>query len=145
MEEFIPILLGLIYFGYKYYSKTQKEKSQKPASPNDAPQNMTQASPSLNDFIKQFYEEDTTPYTEPALASFSTKESSDSSWQDEVIEEVVEKKPESIEYRNVQSNRKHTKTQFETIQNKPNQNTESLDFDLRKAIVYDAIMNPPYL
>jgi hypothetical protein len=35
--------------------------------------------------------------------------------------------------------------QFEMIQNKPLENMERIDFDLKKAIIYDAIINPPYL
>jgi predicted GTPase len=95
----------------------------------------------LDDFIKQFYPQETTPFDEPAYVDNVEKEEESLSW----MEQKHQEEPESIEYIDNTTEKINRRTQFETIQNKPIQATEKLDFDLRKAIVYDAIMNPPYL
>lgn len=141
MENLIPILLGLAFLGIKYYNKTQKDKAKHSFAQNKTQAPVESHSPSLDDFIKQFYTEEKTSFTEPAYADASEEEDSLESWR----EQMHEQEPESIEYTDEHALKKEPDLQFETIQNKANLKTERLDFDLRKAIVYDAIMNPPYL
>jgi len=141
MENLLPILLGLLFLGIKYYNKTQKDKAKKLMKDGGSTERPSPTASSLNDFIEQFYPQETTPFTEPAYVGKVEKEEEDLSW----MEQKHKEEPESIEYiKNTTRKIKH-ETQFETIQNKPNETAEKLDFDLRKAIVYDAIMNPPYI
>ncbi len=141
MEDFLPILLGLIFLGVKYYNKTQKDKAKRNFIENQTQAPVESNSSPLDDFIKQFYTEEKTTFTEPAYADIVEEEESIESWR----EQMHEQEPESIEYTDEHARKEGSVSQFETIQNKPVLMTERLDFDLRKAIVYDAIMNPPYL
>lgn len=141
MENLIPILLGLVFLGIKYYNKTQKEKAKKGFQQIPTQEKKEEFNPSLNDFLNQFYPEEKKPFSEPAIVNSTPENVSIKSWK----EQMHEQEPESIEFNDEHARNKKRNSQFETIQNKPSQTTETLDFDLRKAIAYDAIMNPPYL
>jgi len=141
MKELLPFLLGLIFLGIKYYNKTQKDKAKRNFLENETQAPVESHSPSLDDFIKQFYTEEQTSFTEPAYVDSSEENDSLESWR----EQMHEQEPESIEFTDQHARKEKLVSQFETIQNKPVLVTERLDFDLRKAILYDAIMNPPYL
>jgi len=141
MENLLPFLLGLLFLGIKYYNKTQKDKAKKLLEHGGSIERPSPKASSLDDFIEQFYPQKTTPFTEPAYVGNVEKEEEKLSW----MEQKHQEEPESIEYIDNTTGKIKHETQFEMIQNKPNQATEKLDFDLKKAIVYDAIMNPPYL
>jgi hypothetical protein len=73
------------------------------------------------------------PEFEPNIKEFNTKEP------------IVENEPYSIENDESIDLKSRNHRQFEMIQNKEKKTMENIDFDLRKAIIFDAIMNPPYL
>ena len=141
MKDFLPILLGLLFFGVKYYNKTQKEKSKRNSAPNLQQKSKSEPLSTIDDFINQFYTGEKPQFATPSPVTIDDKNDSVKEWK----EKMHEKEPSSIEFTDEHAINKRTDSQFETIQNKPPKNMERLDFDLKKAIVYDAIMNPPYI
>ena len=149
MDNLLPILLGLLFLGIKYYSKTQKDKAKNLIKG----ENSTEESSTDSYFFELFNQEKPTAFTEPAYVSNESNEDIENgdienieeeenlSW----MEQKHQEEPESIEYIGNLSKKPVRDLQFETIQNNGIINAEKLDFDLRKAIIYDAILNPPYL
>jgi len=140
MENLLPFLLGLIFLGVKYYNKTQKNKK---AAAEDKPTGsgfMENTQTSLDDFVNQFIGQEKDPFT-PVTATPSYQGGELDEWGEEIITDEVE----SIEYKEEAIRAPKKNNQFETIQNKPMKEVESTDFDLRKAVINDAILNPPYL
>jgi len=141
MKEFLPFLLALAFLGFKLYAKSKKKQAlQTPPIPQSQKNNEV-TNPSIDDFIGQFFGNDKEQFIEPEYSNYEPIQEEKNTW----MEEMHEKEPESIEFMDTTTVKKKTKTQFEMIQNKVVENTESIDFDLRKAIIYDAIINPPYL
>ena len=141
MKEFLPFLLALAFLGFKLYAKSKKKQAQQIPPIPQSQKNNEEANPSINDFIGQFFGDEKEQFIEPEYTNYEPIQEEKNNW----MEKMHEKEPESIEFMDTTTVRKKTKSQFETIQNKPLKNAESIDFDLRKAIIYDAIINPPYL
>jgi len=141
MKEFLPFLLALAFLGFKLYAKSKKKQAQQTPPIPQSQKNNEEVNPSINDFIGQFFGDDKEQFIEPEYTNYKPIQEEKNTW----MEEMHEKEPESIEFVDTTIAGKKTKSQFEMIQNKPFENTESIDFDLRKAIIYDAIINPPYL
>ncbi len=138
MENLIPILIGLLILGYKQYRKSQKAAEK--AAPSEESKS-EDYSETLDSFIESFFgvdksiiQEESPVVSPPEIPVEMSPE-----------EEMFIHEAESIEYMDKPEETKEKNIQFETIQNKPGKDTEKIDFDLEKAIVYDAIMNPPYL
>ncbi len=148
MKSLILILFTILYFAYKQYKKSLKLA--KPNIANNAdkpmPENAAVKSPNerftLNDFINDFVEKKIN--VPPAM----TNENINGEWevdfrQDEnqdIDNEVIVAK-ENREADLVQQN----EIQFGIDTNKPKNRMEATDFDLKKAVVYEAILNPPYI
>lgn len=141
MEGLLPILLGLIFFGLKYYNTSQKKKKLNAPPPVPVTNSEKEFTPSLDGFIEQIYGEFKTQFEEPKMEAIQVENGPpEIRIEDEPIEEV-----KTIDYNESEIVKKKSIMQFETIQNKRRKSTEKLDFDLRKAVIYDAILNPPYL
>jgi len=140
MDNLLPILLGLVFFGFKYYNKTQKEKKNAAITPEKASPSNENSATSLDDFIRQFMGEEKEEFAAVETSNFEENNST-SDWMTEMHKE----EPESIEFMPKKAEKTKPKRQFETIQNKEIQDMETPDFDLKKAVVYDAILNPPYI
>ena len=137
MEYLLPFLLGLIFLGIKHYNKTQKDRKTSPIIQEQA----LETSSSVDEFIQQFYSQEES-ITAPSISTSNIKEyDQQESW----MEKKHQEEPESIEYTDETSRKIKHKSQFETIQNKEGQTAERFDIDLKKAIIYDAILNPPYI
>jgi len=140
MDNLLPLLLGLVFIGVKYYNKTQKDKKKTPISKHPQENFIEKAQTSFDDFMNEFIGENKQAF-KPVVSTQAYEEESIEEWKKEMHME----EPESIEYDPEISKEPSSKKLFETIQNKPLEITESIDFDLRKAVVYDAILNPPYI
>ncbi len=154
MEDLLPFLFALGILGFQLYSRNKKKQAQRLKQAQQQTQQQTQQqppqipeeeqeefSPGIDDFIGQFFGGQKDQFEETQMDEATVVENEKKSW----MEQMHQKQPESIEYMDTDDNIHHKKTQFEMIQNKPSKVTEKLDFDLRKAIIYDAIMNPPYI
>ena len=146
MKEFLPFLLALAFLGFKLYSKNKKKQEDRARQSNTVPphipvEKQEEKIPSIDDLITQFL-----GGTPPGTPKTQTEEhevvyNEKKAW----MEEMHEIEPESIEYMDTKPAEETEGLQFEMIQNKKPKVTEKLDFDLRKAVIYDAIMNPPYI
>ncbi len=141
MKNLLPFLLGLLFLGVKYYNKTRKDKAAKESLNNANIEQNTVKKSSIDDLIDQLFPSPQPSYSTPPVAQPQVINEESIDWMEEKhIEE-----PSSIEYTDKTARKIKQNTQFELIQNKTNQDAEQLDFDLRKAIIYDAIINPPYI
>lgn len=146
MKDFLPFLLALVFLGFKLYSKNKKKQEKRTrlnqaATPDIPIVRQAEKTSSIDDLITQFLGGTPpgsiqTQTIEPEMAQNEKK-----SWMDE----MHELEPESIEYMNTRPIKTVNESQFEMIQNKKPKVTEKLDFDLREAVIYDAILNPPYI
>lgn len=140
MENLIPILIGLIILGYKQYQKNKTKQS--PVIPPPVPEENETDALTIDDLMNAFFRSPKKEeFSTPAFDTISDQEEEENDW----MEEMHAQEPESIEYMDTKSRINKPSGQFEMIQNKPGETRETLDFDLRKAVIYDAIMNPPYL
>jgi len=152
MKELLPIIFAIAYFAFKQYKKGQEGKTvshshDSEENGQEAPQS---APPALDDFITSFFgvqglkpeveskldfPDENLDYAEENLEFDSNvKETSNE-----------DKTPYSIEYDDNTREVFEEKDQFEMIKNKETKSSQSIDFDLRNAVIYDAILNPPYI
>lgn len=138
MENLIPILIGLLILGYRQYRKSQKAANKVAPKEQAENDNYTET---LDGFIESFFGVDKSILQGEPTEIKPPEIPDEISWE----EKMHISEPESIEYMDNPMETTEENIQFEMIQNKPLKDTEKIDFDLRKAIIYDAIMNPPYL
>ncbi len=142
MENLIPILIAIIFFGYKQYRKSLKQQETVPPPvPVEKPEKEESDMLTLDDLIEGFFGKQTQDFTPPVYENQEAEKAPKNDW----MEEMHKEEPDSIEYTDRRSSDTSKKRQFETIQNKVVKSNNTMDFDLRKAVIYDAIMNPPYL
>jgi len=142
MKELLPFFLAIAYFAFKQYKKGQKDKPISAPNNNGKDVNNGDA-PSLDDFIGSFFgEQAQKPVLEPVL-EYETNETE----YEEKVQEIVEDNnmPYSIEYDDAIEKEKKVDAQFEMIKNKEVKSSQNVDFDLRSAVIFDAILNPPYI
>lgn len=154
MKNFIFILFAIILFGFKQYQKSLKKKNEslakQPPKSNSNPTgfNLGNIDQGINDFVNTFFGKN---QEEVLLDSVSDDEyheiSSNYNTYEEDVKEVdnEEFEPYSIENDDSIDLKKRHNKQFGINQNKEDINTETLDFDLKTALIYDAILNPPYI
>jgi len=151
MENILPIVIALIFFAYKQYTKHTAE-SNKHANPIIAEQNIVNdenvQEPSLDDYISKFMgldkddlQYDTEEYHNKAYDSNKSESESENNYNTQ----FAEKQLYSTEYDNKDKVKKNTEVQFRTNMNKVEEDAEFADFDLRQAVLYDAVLNPPYI
>lgn len=157
MENLIPIVLAIAYFAYKQYKKSLDNKEQQghQASPMSAKKE-TNAPLGLEDFLNTFIEETGLKTQEKEIVSAENELNSyNNYYQPEELNTETNNEPQN----NYQDTDQYVKQVQEEshraniyrLKNKNKQeeikinNTEVIDFDLRQAVVYDAIINAPYL
>lgn len=154
MENFIFILFAIIIFGYKQYQKSLKKKTallaneQKQSAPVQADTTFGQIDQSLDEFMGNFFgEKEIKNVVSQEIDDFEDELQADS-YSVNAEQQVVEKiddTPYSIENDKSINLKERHKGQFGINQNKEEQSAELIDFDLRKAVIYDAVLNPPYI
>jgi len=137
-----------LYLAYKQYKKSLKLAKPNMANnpDNPMPENAVVKSPNerltLNDFINDFVEKKIN--VPPTM----TNENINGEWevdfhedksQDTDNEVIIDKNNHEADL--LQQN----EIQFGINTNKPQNRMETTDFDLKKAVVYEAILNPPYI
>lgn len=154
MENFIFILFAILLFGFKQYQKSLKKKNNKLASSpqktntNSRGLDIENLDESLNDFVNKFFgnQHQNTVADTVSSNDYQEYETNYNEIVDDV--EVVENKidkPYSVEDDDSIDLKKRYNKQFEINKNKEILLTETTDFDLRKAVIYDAVLNPPYI
>ncbi|RLD44621.1 MAG: hypothetical protein DRI86_07080 [Bacteroidetes bacterium] len=152
MKELLPFILAIAYFAFKQYKKGQEGKTvpQAPNSEKNGREIPQSAPPTLDNFITSFFgEQGLKSEIEPNLnfAEENVDFAEVNTGFDSSVKEISkeDKQPYSIEYDKNTSVIEENNFQFEMIKNKDNESSQSVDFDLRNAVIYDAILNPPYI
>jgi len=151
MENILPIVIALIFFAYKQYTKHTAESNMhaNPIIPEqDIAEDENIQEPSLDDYISKYIglndddlQYDTEEYQNKAYDSNKSESESENNYN----VQSTEKQPYSIEYDDRDEVEEKTKVQFRTNMNKVEEDAEFADFDLRQAVLYDAVLNPPYI
>ncbi len=146
MEDFLPILIGIVWLVYTLYNRAQKKKNagrpqqaekkenrspsfieqllmgEEPAQPQpyETYEKFDETEPDKIEFDEEFpVKEKPTPFLKKELSDF-VYEGQSSTYNENILENAVDE---------IQSETK----------------TEADDFDLRKAIIYSEILNAPYI
>jgi len=141
MKDILPFIIAIAFFAYKQYKKNESKKSQ--IVKDEVIEEKTELAPSLDDFIGSFFGEQAVKEEYQVEIDSESNEIEIESFNK--VETELSKEPYSIEYDNDMGKVKKAATQFEMIQNKDGGGIQLPDFDLRNAIIYDAILNPPYI
>jgi len=145
MEDLLPILIGIIWLGYTLYNKAQKKGKAKTQTPSAGNQ------PRMPSVLEQILLGDSIPQSQPYFSEAV----------DEVTQPIVTKidKPKPVKKKPSPflSEELSQFTQEGQYGIKPGESDapvrellqESLikgyEFDLRKAVIYSEILNPPYI
>lgn len=173
MKDFLPILIAIIWLGYKYYQKNQKKieeerlKTQVRETHEEKPQANPQAEKevkSLDDFMTSFFgnqQEEIIKATVNQPPQYTSVEDNYSEIEDnysEIEDYSSNTKPidsaedwtnsieDSVEKTNIRAHQKallKKNLEEEESYNIDNENIMK-DFDIEKAIIYNAILNRPY-
>jgi hypothetical protein len=147
MEELLPIIIGIIWLAYTWYSKSQKKKQGKDSQPTSESRE-----PSI---LEQLFVGETIPYSEPepAYEEFEEMETITAPEMKTEKERIrpfltselsgfTEEGQSGLEVTLDEglSNVLHNETElvFDTL-------GDVEDFDLRKAVVLSEILNAPYI
>ncbi|WP_256009477.1 hypothetical protein [Desertivirga xinjiangensis] len=160
MEQFLPLIIGLAFFVYKTYSnyKTEQEKTRKrnisqarPQDPEAEPlpskaQDTAKPKPFLydekRDTPERYEPQYKNPYKEPMVKP-ALKEESYQRMQSEVYPEAepyYREKPaeETIKNRKIHASHKHANAKVKHEEEHP-----AYEFDMKDAIIKEAILNRP--
>lgn len=148
MEQALPIIIALLFFGYKQYKKNIDKNPQPKVEDSNYEVESANENKNfgLNDFINTFIEEPKNTVPQEFNEYLPKDEEVDTFEEEE--EEIITLEPETknSEFDNNEDHHIHKKDkQFETSINNEVESTENTDFDLHQAIIYDAILNPPYI
>jgi len=151
MEQILPIVIALIFFAYKQYTKhaaeNNKFKSSTISDPNIA-ENANIKEPSLDDYISKFMgiNDDDLDYDIEEYQNKSVKIDNSENEKDNFdTTQMFEKQVNSIGGAEKTMVKEESEVQFRTNINNVEKNTEYADFDIRQAVLYDAVFNPPYI
>ncbi|RLD36160.1 MAG: hypothetical protein DRI74_09585 [Bacteroidetes bacterium] len=166
MKDFLPILIGIIWLGYKYYQKNQKkiEEQRAKASVNQEYQEPPKVNPqaekavkSLDSFMTTFFGEEAneilkTPVNQPqeyasVEDNYSEVEAySNDSKPIDSTEEWNKSNLVSVETTKETAHQKTLNRQKIMIETEESPEDKDImdDFDIEKAIIYNAILNRPY-
>ena len=138
MEQLLPIILALGFFAYKQYKKSIDNKQTQPVNAqsdtgffDDSKESVEEG---LNDYINKFLKSEDVDF---ANLNSDNDEEYDVDSDEELTLNSQTDTLEKDEYINIRK-KKSTKV-YENL------DTELSDFDLRQAIVYDAVLNAPYI
>ena len=151
MEQILPIVIALIFFAYKQYTKNAAENNKHESiiipEPNTA-EDVNIKDSSLDDYINKFMDlnDDDLNYDVEEYQNRTIKvNKSESDNENNYNVQSNDKQSHRIEYDKEIKVEKETESQFRTNMNKVEEDAEFADFDLRQAVLYDAILNPPYI
>ncbi len=154
MENFIFILIAIAIFGYKQYQKSMKKNNEIElqnieANPKVETSSIENIEKEIEGFVNNFFGEkefDSEIKSEVIDNNVLGEESIIQHDIENHETDIIGREIESIETENITcETEKNNKVQFGINQNKENEELEIVDFDLRKAVIYDAVLNPPYI
>ena len=138
MEQLLPIILALGFFAYKQYKKSMDNKQTQPANAQSDTDFFDDSKESeeegLNDYINKFIKSDDIDFD---ILNNDNDEEYDVDLDEKLTINSQTNSLKKDEYENIHKNK--SITVYENL------DTELSDFDLRQAIVYDAVLNAPYI
>ncbi len=157
MEDFIYILIGIAWIAYSVYNQGQKQKRKQQAK---SPVETEEETPDIEQKLKSFldkklnfdkildFEEQTEEYIDSPYSAIDIVEEKDESEYFKAETEGVsafESEPEAKAVEVMDYKMGETEEQEES--NNPLEGifSETGEFDLKKAIIYSEILNPPYI
>lgn len=148
MEEYLYILAGIAYLAYSFYSSSKKKKAKRPVNENQPYENVSEKETDFNleklfgiDSLKKEIEE--LPYEMMGVEIEKTFEQEQPFEQEQVYEEV--KQPIVDEVKAVQMKYSENVVQQIEVEEEEEIIEEKEQLDLRAAIIYSEILNPPYI
>ena len=143
MEDYLPILIGIIWIAYTFYTKGRKKRNPNEAKP------ASQKSTPIESIIKELFGEETeTPIEDQPYQTFDPLEVE----VDEKIEEVsIKQTPIPFLQHEIKEFVAEGEHAFsydfqDTIEIENNDYIDEIEeFNLRKAVIYSEILNAPYL
>lgn len=148
MENILPIIIALLYFGYRQYKKNiESTKVQKETiAPGEeyTEEEKSQGS-SFDEFIGNFMGLEDEVINNDIKNYRELHKESDFDQEEEIDISNIKSEPEVIKHHDKKTTPKEEDKQFRTDIHKGDSIAENTDFDLRQAIIYDAVINPPYI
>jgi hypothetical protein len=156
MENLIPIIIAILFFAYKQYNKNTKGNEQQEIQATSSTEDQEHSeSYGIDELLSTFIEDKKVKYQENEIISAkNNNEIYDNNYY-QPTKLNIESENKHHYVKEFQPIKKHSKKSKEIIKEKINttantvktaiNNTETIDFDLRQAVVYDAILNAPYL
>lgn len=149
MESLLPIILGIVFLIYQQYKKTTKKRLN-PAIPQRNAQKRPLNHPKeggteekLDDFIKTFFGEE--KVVQPVESDYYYEEVVEPEAEIKAEETVLDSASYSIEYDNNINLKNRNKNQAAYAIKEEVNILDTFVFDPRDAMIYDAILNPPYI
>jgi len=152
MEELLPLIIGILWLVYTFYSKSQKKKARERSS---SPDNQQTEKPS---FLQQLMAGEGFESESPEPEEYEEDKIYKPFEQQEIIDIESEKKePEPFLQTELSEYMSAGDSRFtETFQNEQKSGSQSFvseselieqiqEFDLKKAVVYSEILNAPYI
>lgn len=148
MEDFLPILIGIIWVAYTLYSKGQKKKNVRPRTTE--PNQEERPASILEQILMGEQIKPPQPYTdyfrmeEPAVEETQKKEVTPLKLTPRpfLSEELGSYKGEG---QSVSKNYSKLGKTIEEILRENDEEIEEHEFDLKKAVIYSEVLNAPYI
>jgi len=148
MEDFLPILIGIIWIAYTLYNKGQKKKNTRPRTSEPHPEERPVSI--LEQILMGEQINRPQPYAdylrmeEPVEAEFQLEEVAPQKLTPLPFlnEELRNYKEEGQSVSNSYSNLGKT---IEEILRESEEDFEGNEFDLKKAVIYSEVLNAPYI
>jgi len=165
MKDFLPILIGIIWLGYKYYQKSQKKIAEETKNQTREPyQEPAKVDPvvdksvkSLDDFMTTFFGEQKEEILETAVNQPIQYESVEDNYSEveaysgpttpiDSSQDWLNQKKVSVESSDETAHKKELLKELLNRDIKEGADNKDImdDFDIEKAIIYNAILNRPY-
>ncbi len=158
MEELIPVLIAIVWFIYKMYQGAQKkaDRKQHRAKPIESAPVKKEPEFDIDDMVKSIFGlENVAPKPNPVYQSpiesiesdYRQVEHFDSSTNDYLETEMdsYQEKPVSVEYQHESIQEKVSRQAANNVEEEIEYNNILEDFDVRKAIIYSAILERRYI
>ena len=153
MEELLPLLIFIIWIAYSFYSRGQKKRNSQKKSSEASPSNQRKEPSILEQILmgqeikvpepEPYYEEfeDEPIYTEEAeLNKKQTDWKERKAFLSAELSKITEEGQQAFGDRSEKQEQ-----EIVALYNEKKTHVFEEDFDLKKAIIYEAVLNPPYI
>ncbi len=158
MEDLIPLLIGVIWLAFTIYSRGKKKKPAAKSGSRQSPASEPQK-PREPSILEQILmgQEIRVPEPEPYYDEEEAEEEVTWSPENEKVDEAVPEKKSYRAFLSEELSGIEEEGQYAFDYNEDKEGLEVIetsgwhepvlgeDFDLRKAIIYEAVLNPPYI